>query len=164
MTEPRTTELTTSLLANTRWVHALARQLVDSEEAAEDLVQETWLRVLHRAPEDPDRAGGWFATVLRNLARSRARAERRRRWREQNAARGEAIESTTDVIERVAIQRQVIDSVMELEEPYRRTILMRFFDDLSPGEIAKRTGAPVSTVTTRPARGLERLRRDVFAT
>ena len=78
-------------------MHALARQLVGGEEGAEDLVQETWLRVLRRGPRDPGRAKGWLATVLRNVSVSKARAEGRRAAREREVAPREAIESTADV-------------------------------------------------------------------
>ncbi len=163
MPDPSNPELPANLLANTTWMHALARQLVGGEEGAEDLVQETWLRVLRRGPRDPGRAQGWLATVLRNVSRSKARTEGRRVARERDVAPSERVESTADVIERVASHQEVVDAVMALEEPCRRTILMRYFDGLPPREIARREGTPVDTVKGRLARGLELLRRALDA-
>ena len=163
MPDPSNPELPANLLANTAWMHALARQLVEGEDGAEDLVQETWLRVLRRGPRDPGRARGWLATVLRNVSVSNARAEGRRAARERDVAPGERIESTADVIERVASHQEVVDAVMALEEPCRRMILMRYFDGLPPREIARREGTPADTVKGRLARGLELLRRALDA-
>src|SRR5262249_21883508 len=45
-----------------------------------------------------------------------------------------------------------------LEEPYKSTLFLRYFDDLTPSQIAVQTGAPVETVKTRLKRGLANLR------
>jgi outer membrane protein assembly factor BamB len=45
-----------------------------------------------------------------------------------------------------------------LEEPYRWTLVQRYFHDLTPQEIAERSGASPNTVKARLARGLEKLR------
>ncbi len=47
---------------------------------------------------------------------------------------------------------------MGLDEPYRLTIVHRYFDDLSPPEIAARLGVPLQTVRTRLKRALAQLR------
>ncbi len=53
------------------------------------------------------------------------------------------------------------DALLRLDEPYRATLLLRFFAGCSQREIAAPTGVPVSTVGTRIADGLDRLRRKV---
>ena len=160
MPDKTSMDLPAELLANSAWMHALARSLVRGEEA-EDLVQETWLRALRRAPDDPAQARGWLATVLQNLATTKARSEGRRHAREQSVARGEATDSTANVVERAGLHREVIEAVMALDEPCRKTILMRYFDELPPREIATRTGTPLATVKGRLARGLDVLRREL---
>jgi hypothetical protein len=52
----------------------------------------------------------------------------------------------------------VVDAVAELEEPYRTTLILRFYDGLAPTEIARHLGVPASTVRVRLKRGLDRLR------
>ncbi|MBL8861317.1 MAG: carboxypeptidase regulatory-like domain-containing protein [Planctomycetes bacterium] len=98
----------------------------------------------------------WLARVLLNLARRRARGESSRAERERAAARPEA--SQDDVVARAEAARRSVELVMELEEPYRSTLLRHDLDGLAPGEIARRTGANASTVRTRIERGLARLR------
>jgi RNA polymerase sigma-70 factor (ECF subfamily) len=49
-------------------------------------------------------------------------------------------------------------AVAALQEPYRETVALRFFAELSLVEIAEQTGRPLGTVKTHLHRGLARLR------
>jgi RNA polymerase sigma-70 factor, ECF subfamily len=64
----------------------------------------------------------------------------------------------------VAAERQaeIRRAVAQLPDPYRETVALRFFGELSLAEVAEATGRPVNTVKTHLRRGLERL-RPVFA-
>ena len=147
-----------ALLGHADWVRSLARRLVAEADLADDLAQDVWVRALEREPGPEERPRSWLAGVLRNVERERRRARGRRFAREERAARPERVPSTADAIERVATQRDVVEAVLALDEPYRSTIVLRFFEDLPPRRIARREGVPVSTVKTRLARGLARLR------
>ena len=143
------------LLAHHAWVRKLARSLVEDECQADDLVQEAWL-VTHRTePVSIRRPKEWLAGVLRNLARQSWRGETRRRQREESAHPG-AGETT---IERATLGRELAGEVLALDEPFRTVLLLRFYEDLPPRVIAKRTGAPVATVDSRIARGLAKVRK-----
>ena len=54
--------------------------------------------------------------------------------------------------------RLVQEAVASLTEPYRETIVLRYFGELSIAEIASQTGRPIGTVKTHLGRGLIRLR------
>ncbi len=54
--------------------------------------------------------------------------------------------------------QQVVQAVNRLAEPYRTTILLRYFQELPPHQIAKRLGVPGGTVRSRLKRGIEQLR------
>lgn len=146
------------LLADADWIGSLARELIVDRHDAEDLSQEARLAALRRPPEEQARLREWFAAVLRNLKRAQTRARNRRIARETLVARRERTDSHVEVLERFEIQRAVASAVAALDEPYRSTILLRYFDGLAPRAIAQRTSTPVRTVHTRLARGLERLR------
>ncbi len=146
------------LLQHAGWMRRLAGRLVHDAQAAEDLSQETWVRALEHPPRADRPVRGWLATVMRNLAAQRRRGDHRRRGRELGAAREEALASALELFEKVATQRQLVDAVMELEEPYRSTILLRYFEDYAPKRMAAELDVPLSTVKSRLARGLERLR------
>src|SRR5688572_4990185 len=147
-----------TLLSHTAWVRSLARSLVSDPHLADDLVQETWVAALERPPGDDRNPRGWLTKVLKNLVRQFHRGEDRRRTREQRVSRREALPPASDLVERVSTQKLVVEAVLELSEPYRTAILMRYFEGLPPRKIAQRLGVPVATVRTRVARGLDRLR------
>ena len=147
------------LLENTGWMKTLARRLVVGESDADDVVQSTWLAFFTKPPPDRQGTRSWLAAVLRNLAKRSQRTEYRLQKREHQAARPELLSVTPDkVLERAEIQHQVVDVVLQLDEPYRSTILLRFFEELSLTEIACRQDVPVSTVTSRIQGGLKKVR------
>jgi len=146
-----------ALLEHTGWVRGLAHHLVADPDAADELVQRTWAAALGRPPRHAGNLRAWLATVMRRLLREERRGERRRQERERAAARPEAQEPT-DVVERAATHRRLVERLMELDEPFRTTLLLRYFDELPPPEIAARLGVPLDTVRSRLRRGLERLR------
>lgn len=151
------------LLEHSDWVRALARTLVRDSSTAEDVAQETWLAALQHPPGGDRPARAWLAAVVKNAARQLGRSEERRIRRERGGARREALPSDDELGERVALQQWVVGEVMALDEPYRRTILLRFFEGLPPREIATRMGVPLETVKSRLQRALARLRERMSA-
>ncbi len=147
-----------TLLAHVCFLRALSRSLVADEGIADDLVQDTWAAALASPPARPAEAKAWLARVLRNAAASFFRGEARRQTRERAVARREHLPSAAEIAERESVARRIVDAVFMLEEPYRTTILLRFYEDMKPASIAQRQGGPVETVRTRLRRGLERMR------
>lgn len=72
------------LLAHTDWVRALARQLLDDHQLAEDVAHEASLAAWKKPPRAALRP--WLKAVVLNLSRRTARLRSRRREREQRAA------------------------------------------------------------------------------
>lgn len=157
MSPPPIETLSESWHADDRWLRGLARRLVHDPGLADDLVQETWLTRLCR-PDIGTVGMGWLATVMRNRRLVAGRSAERRRRHEGGAAPTEAQPSTAEVVERIAVRHDVVRAVLSLDEPYRETVLLRFYEDLPPRRIAQRMGVPVSTVKTRLQRGIARLR------
>jgi len=159
MSTPRRSIDPDALLAEAGWVRSLARKLVPTDRhLADDLAQDAYLAALKHAPETERSLHSWLATVLRNLVRQDKRANLRRLAREEQAARAEAQGSTLEHVETLSVHRRLVEAVMALEEPYRETLVLRYFEELSPSAIAKRQKVPVATVKTRLARGLAELR------
>jgi len=145
------------LLQHADFLRSLARGLLAGADA-DDVEQETWLRALEKGPRHDANLKGWLATVARNSARLMWRSESRRTRREERVAKSEGVPSAADVASRVEIQSLLADAVKSLEEPYRTTVVLAFYDGLSPTEIARKQGIPVDTVRTRIRRALQRLR------
>ena len=144
------------LLAQRAWMQRLAAALAGAE--GEDVVQETWLRLLTRPMPVLERPRAWLASALRNAARSRARGEERRRRREERAPIPENEPSTDELAARAELEQLAVRAVLELAEPYREALLLCYLRGLEPVEIARRLGVPPSTVRNRIARGLEQVR------
>ncbi len=158
-TRPRTMTRTDAdlLLAHGAFVRSLARRIVADEHRAEDLAQETWLAALSRRAEVRS-PRAWLAGILGKLVLADARGRARREGREIACARDAVAPSTASTVEAASVGRDLADRVLALEEPFRTTVLLRYYEDLPPRAIARRTGVPVRTVNSRLARGLERLR------
>ncbi len=151
-----------SLLLHREWMRGLARRLV-GEDGADDVEQQAWLAALRSPPLHAGSVRGWLATVVRNAARQRDRSASRRRYREAHVDVAAHAPATDSVVAKADAHQRVSRAVMDLEEPYRTTVLLRFFEDLPPRDVATRMGVPVETVRTRTRRALARLRGELDA-
>ena len=147
-----------TLLAERVWVRSLARSLVRDENRADDLEQQTLLAALEHPPVHGDSPRGWLATVMRRAAGRERRGDWRRDRRQAVAVGPAAAPATADVVAQAEWHGRVVQAVLALDEPYRTTLLLRFFEDLAPREVAARMNAPVETVRSRVQRGLAKLR------
>lgn len=148
-----------NLLRHQDWVRALARSLVADPSRAEDVAQQTMLEAITSAPRDLQRPKGWLAQVARNAARAFARSDRRRQLREHKVAKSDVVlADPADAVHRAAAHRSLVDAVFELPEPYHTVVLLRYFEDLEPRQIAGQLDRSVSTVRTQLQRGLTMMR------
>lgn len=147
-----------SLLAQRAWVSRVARALVAGESDADDLEQEVWLRALEHRPRDQGAIRSWFRTVLRREARDLWRSRTRRQRAEEAVPVAPTDAPTADLVAEADAHRRVVDAVMTLDDPYRTTIVLRYFHELAVSEVARRTGVPRETARTRLRRGLTLLR------
>ena len=138
----------------TEALRRIARALV-GEAHGDDVVQNAYLTVLEGRPKGI--TAGWLTRTVRSRALDLLRRERRRsRTLQGLAASGPHPEP--EVGEKLELHRLVVEAVQGLREPYRRTVYLRYFDGLTPAEIALRVDAPVKTVKTRLHRALALLR------
>lgn len=147
------------LLQHAGWLRGLVRGLIRGEQGVEDVVHDTWVVALERPPRRAGALPAWLARVARNAAFSRRRRQIRAARRDRAAARAESVPSTDELVGRAEMHQRVVQAVLALEEPYRSTLLMRYFEDLSPQDIARRSGIPAGTVRSRLKRALDQLRR-----
>jgi RNA polymerase sigma-70 factor (ECF subfamily) len=149
-----------ALLQHAGFVERLAVGLValTAPHEADDLVQETYLRVLRRRPSGAERLRPWLRRVVQGLATSRRREEHRRRRREESVARSESTDPGPLPVERLELQQAVVQAVLDLPPHYKETIVLRYYRDLSHEEIAAEQGIALETVATRLRRGHALLR------
>lgn len=152
------------LMSELSWLKRLASALVRDESDANDLVQETWLVAAEHAPTDGRPLKPWLSRVALNLVRMRSRASKRRIAREAAVEPySESSPTPEELVGRLRAQRVVADEVLRLAEPYRNTVLLHYFEDLSSAEIARRSGIPEGTVRRRLKVALDELRGRLHA-
>ncbi len=142
--------------------------LLGKRDPVDDLVQETWLRVLERGRsyDGRSRFEPWLFTIARNLAIDHMR-KRRLFSIDSNHSPEQELEALTPVSNapspfeqaaRTEDAQRLAHSLQMLEPIYREALVLRFQEDLSLQEMAAVIGASVSTVSSRIYRGLAALR------
>ena len=156
--------------------HRLLRYLLyltGNRELAEDLFQETWMRVLLRGSQfnGSSRFDTWLFTIARNLLTD-FRRRRTLASLEDLSHGGEDdrpfdIPSTDPTPLDHYLSRQnsavVAEALLTLEPLHREVLILRFHEEMALDQIAAVTGAPLSTVKSRLYRGLASLRPFVEA-
>ena len=142
--------------------------LLGRRDEVDDLVQETWLRVMERGSsyDGRSRFEPWLFTIARNLAIDHMRKGRifsldsnvegeqdtALQTPASNAPSPFTLAARTEDAERLA------GSLQTLAPSYREALVLRFQEELSLQEISDVVGAPVATVASRIYRGLRTLR------
>ncbi|MDP3153588.1 MAG: sigma-70 family RNA polymerase sigma factor [Archangium sp.] len=145
-------------LAHTEWVGRLARALVDTREEAADLAQDAWEAALDTTERPQSELRAWLTGVLRNLSAMRARTNTRRTRRELATEDPQPPLPPDELIARLETQQLVAKLVLELDEPLRMVLFLRYYEGLSSAEIGGRLGIPAGTVRWRLKAGVDELR------
>jgi len=141
---------------------SLAKKIVITSSAAEDIVQEVFLEAWKKAATyDPARGGVKSWLLLRTRSRSidfRRAANQSRAatvgedfWSEQPSA---PISDVSFASDQTAVRR----ALSLLPKDQREALWLGYFEGLSSAEIAARVGSPVGTIKTRVAAALSKLR------
>jgi RNA polymerase sigma-70 factor (sigma-E family) len=124
----------------------VAALLVGSRAAAEDLVQEAFVRLLLKWDRlrEPEKAGAYLRTTVLNLARGRLRRDRTA----QRHARTLRVvtDSPEDSAFADAEHTRVMAALAELPRRQRECAVLRYYLELSDGEIAAALGVAAGSV------------------
>lgn len=155
--------------------HRLLRYLIyflGRRDHVDDLIQETWLRVLERGSQYDahSRFEPWLFTIARNLAIDHVRKHKPFSLDSSVAVPPEEARplepvsgapSPFELAARTQDARRIANSLQSLEPECREALLLRFQEELSLTEIAAMVGAPLTTISSRIYRGLETLRKQL---
>ncbi|MCR9051098.1 RNA polymerase sigma factor [Phaeodactylibacter xiamenensis] len=143
-------------------LYGIALHIVRSEAIAQDVVQETFIKVWKNAATYDTRKGTlftWLLNITRNGAidKTRSAAFRRRR---QNLPVDEHLKnnhklSTAQNTDQIGLR----SFVNQLEEKYRDIIELAYFQGYTQQEIAEDLDLPIGTVKSRVRIGLRELRK-----
>ena len=152
-----------------QYQHRLLRYLIHlsgNRALAEDLFQETWIRVLERGHQyDGQREfSTWLYAVARNLTidylRKKSPVSLDGLMENEDHAPFEPIDTRPAAWELVQQGQQAATinaALVGIPAEYREAVVLRFQDGLALDEIAAVTGAPLGTVKSRLYRGLNLL-------
>lgn len=143
--------------AHSRVLFAFAVNALRDRGAAEDCVQETFLRAWRsRASFDPQRAAArtWLFAILRNVVIDLQRSGQRMPRLVPEDAAAEPAAPLADQLERLA----VIEGLAKLSEEHRAAVVAIHLDGASYTEVSARSGVPVATLRTRVYYALRALR------
>jgi RNA polymerase sigma-70 factor (ECF subfamily) len=153
-----------------RYQHRLYRflvRMVHEPATAEDLFQQTWLRVAENAHKfDPSRGfEPWLFSIARNLTMDYFRRSRPESLDEplpSGDTRAELLPSiqmnAVEILMREQRTNRLGEAMSELAPIYCEVLTLRFEEEMKLEEIAEVLSVPLSTVKTRLRRGLEALK------
>mgnify|MGYP001813469800 CR=1 FL=1 len=130
----------------------LAYVLVRSQSDAEEIVQDAFLDVQRRWPSLLNPGGYLRSSVVNGARRMQRRGANRRRI--LDSVRHPSASTSGE-------PEYLLDVLAGLPERYRTAIVLAYYLDLSPNEIAEALGCRPGTAKSLVHRGLKRLRRDL---
>jgi RNA polymerase sigma-70 factor (ECF subfamily) len=137
-------------------VHAYLLRHSNNSEDADDLLQETWVRVARSAKsfDTARRFRSWIYGIATNLARDLFRRRTTRERALRDLATHPPAASGADPVDR----RELRERIAELPENLRAVLLLRYYEGMSEAEMAEILGVPRGTIKSRLHAALRRLR------
>ncbi len=142
----------------------LARLFVDDRDAAEDIVQEAFLRLARHAGriDALDRAPAYLRSIVLNLARDHNRRGLVSLRHHATAGREVDVgDDTADQLVRSEESDRVLQAVRRLPGRQRDCVTLRYFEEYPIDRIAITLGVSVNSVKTHLQRGMAALDRSL---
>lgn len=138
-------------------LHVFLVRIAGSRDDADDLLQDTWVRVARGAASfDPRRrARPWMYGIASNLARDL----HRRRHVRLRAAQAHRVAPPPELGFRPLERIDLRERLARLPDRLREVLMLRFYADLDEAEMAEALGIPRGTVKSRLHGALRELRR-----
>jgi RNA polymerase sigma-70 factor (ECF subfamily) len=141
-------------------LYGVIQRIVVSDEIAEEVLQETFLKIWNNfAQYDPSkgRLFTWMVNICRNLAIDKVRSKD---FVNQN--KNQSIDNAVSLSDhKTSFDPDLIgvrDIVKKLEPEYRQIIDLLYFKGYSQSEAAEKLNIPLGTVKTRSRAAIQRLR------
>src|SRR4051794_33523196 len=152
-------------------VYGLSMRIVHQVEVAEEVTQETFLRVwrgVHTFQGNPSGFRSWLFRIARNLALDQLRRQAARPRTVtitpdptgDHAPADTLADTTCDVATQATahcLREQVRRALLTLPPEQRHALELAYFGGLTHREIAEQTGEPLGTIKTRLRLGLQKL-------
>ncbi|RIK99944.1 MAG: hypothetical protein DCC71_19705 [Proteobacteria bacterium] len=140
-------------------LHGFLARVAGDRDDADDLLQETWIRVARgaRTFDAARRVRPWLYGIAANLARDlhRRRAVRSRASQDGRSAAATARAPAFRPLDRIDIRARLA----RLPDRLREALVLRFYEGLDEAEMAEALGIPKGTVKSRVHGAIRELRR-----
>ena len=150
-------------------VHALAWRKIGDFHIAEEITQDTFLKVYQKLStlKDPNQFSGWLYVIATNLCRAWIRKKRL----ETEPLEATEIDSTDETYSRyvaeertkvtVEAQREVVKKLLaKLNESERTVMTLHYFGEMTCEEISRFLGVSTSAIKLRLHRARQRLKKE----
>jgi RNA polymerase sigma-70 factor, ECF subfamily len=135
-----------------RLARAILRDPTEAQDATHDAFVQAWRK--WETLRDAERFEAWFDRILVNTCRNRLRGNRRL----ATDISAEVALATADHVGRTEDREVIGAAIAALSPDHQIVVALRFYRDLTVGDIAARLGVPVGTVQSRLHYALKRLR------
>lgn len=152
-----------TILPHINAAYNLARWIINDEQDAEDVVQESFLRAYkYFASYQGGNSRSWLLTIVHNMCYT---------WLRDHQNQGLVVDLNDEIssddmdpgnpelfLQIKANQKLVLSAMEKLPTEYRELIVLRELEEMSYKEIALIAGVPIGTVMSRLARARQRLK------
>lgn len=143
-----------------RAVYGFALSIVKNKQDAEDILQDTFLKIRENAANYQSRGKmmAWILTITRNLAMEKLRSCKRTSFVGE-----EILENTLDFsnIDDVELRLILKEAFCILSDEERQILVLHAVSGLKHREIAAMLGKPLATVLSRYRRSLKKLQQQL---
>jgi RNA polymerase sigma-70 factor, ECF subfamily len=129
----------------------------EAEEAVQEALMRAWTR--RHACRSPEAPLPWILEITRNESRRLLARRKRSRQEAAGEATADAPELEDQAIASATTRVTVEQALARLVDADRRVLRLRYADDLTQADVARRLGVPEGTVKVRLHRARGRLRR-----
>ncbi len=151
-------------------VYAPIMYMINDNSAAEDIIQEAFLKTIYHAPpiEEEKQLKAWIKVMVRNLTLNHLRRTKKVRNEVElesvyiGTGNSDRRESVEDAVEATLLEEQLMQYMMELKPLYRHLIELRWKKQLSYKEIAEELNSTEDKVRLKLHRAREALRNKAY--
>ena len=131
-------------------VYRVCYSFMKNQTDAEDMVQETFLRLLSNQKKfaDERHEKAWLIVTASNLCKDTLK-----KWWRTN----ENIDDYPDLPQKTNGSSSVMEAILSLSDDYKTAVYMYYYESYSTAEIAQFLGCPDATVRSRLARARKQL-------
>ncbi len=144
-------------------LYGVIHRIVQNDEMAEDVLQETFLKLWSNFSQYDARKGRlftWIVNIARNMAIDKVRSKEFTQ-RKKNRDISDSV-SSVDLVYQTAFNPDTIgleEMVVKLEPEYKQIIDLLFFGGYTQSEAAEKLNLPLGTVKTRSRAAIQKLRQ-----